>query len=77
MNEGMVFLSALNANTVVEGTAEAIAAAEGAIRGGRNIFTGPLYDNGGNQLLGPGEEWVERQSAPSWNFIIQGITVVE
>ena len=77
MNEGMVFLSALNPNTVAEGTAEAIAAAEGDIRAGRNIFVGPIYDNDGNQLLAPGEEWVERQSAPSWNHIMQGITVIE
>ena len=77
MDEGMVFLSAMNPNTVVEGTAEAIAAAEGDIRAGRNIFTGPIYDNEGNQILAPGQEWVERQSAPSWSFIVQGITVVE
>jgi len=77
MNEGMVFLSALNPNTVADGTAEAIAAAEGAIRDGRNIFTGPIFDNQGNQILAPGEEWIERQSAPSWNFIVEGITVIE
>jgi len=77
MNEGMVLLSALNPNTVVDGTAEAIAAAETAIRDGRNIFTGPIYSNEGVQLLAPGEEWIERQSAPSWNHIIQGITVID
>jgi basic membrane protein A len=77
MNEGMVFLSALNANTVVDGTAEAIAAAEGDIRAGRNIFTGPIYDNDGNQILAPGEEWIERMSAPSWMYIIRGVTVIE
>ena len=77
MNEGMVFLSALNENTIAPGTAEAIAAAEGNIRGGRNIFTGPIYDYAGNQILAPGEEWIERQSAPSWNHIVQGITVIE
>ena len=77
MDEGMVLLSALNPNTVVDGTAEAIAAAEGDIRAGRNIFTGPIYDNDGNQLLAPGEEWIERQSAPSWSYIVRGITVIE
>ncbi|MCL2617191.1 MAG: BMP family ABC transporter substrate-binding protein, partial [Defluviitaleaceae bacterium] len=77
MNEGMVLLSALNPNTVVDGTEEAITAAEGDIRAGRNIFTGPIYDNEGNQILAEGEEWVERQSAPSWNFIVEGITVIE
>jgi len=77
MEEGMVFLSALNENTIAPGTAEAIAAAEGAIVAGRNVFTGPLYDNDGNQLLAPGEEWYERMSAPSWSYIIRGITVIE
>ncbi|MCL2856469.1 MAG: BMP family ABC transporter substrate-binding protein [Oscillospiraceae bacterium] len=77
--QGMVFLSALNPNegVVAEGTAEAIAAAEGAIIAGRNIFTGPIYDNEGNQILAEGEEWTERQSAPSWSYIVQGITVIE
>jgi len=76
---GMVFLSALNPNegVVADGTAEAIEAAEGAIIGGRNIFVGPIYDNEGEQILGEGEEWTERQSAPSWNFIVEGITVIE
>jgi len=77
MNEGMVFLSALNPNegVVAPGTAEAIEAAERDIRAGRNIFVGPIYDNEGNQILAEGEEWTERQSAPSWNHIVQGITV--
>lgn len=79
MNEGMVLLSALNPNegVVAPGTAEAIAAAETAIRDGRNIFTGPLYDNDGNVLLAYGEEWIEPLSAPSWTHIIEGITVIE
>ena len=77
MDEGMVFLSALNPATVAEGTVEAIAAAEGAIRAGRNIFTGPIYEYTGRQILAPGEEWVERMSAPSWSYIVQGITVIE
>lgn len=77
MNEGMVFLSDFNPNTIAPGTEEAVAAAEVDIRAGRNIFTGPIYDNTGEQLLAPGEEWIERQSAPSWNMIVEGITVIE
>jgi basic membrane protein A len=77
MNEGMVSLSALNPITVAPGTAEAITAAEGAIRAGRNIFTGPLFAPDGTQILADGEQWTERMSAPSWNHIIRGITVVE
>ena len=77
MNEGMVLLSDLNQNAIAPGTAEAIAAAETYIRAGRNIFTGPLYSNTGELLLAPGEEWIEPLSAPSWAFIIEGITVVD
>ena len=77
LNEGMVFLSDLNPNTVVEGTAEAIAEAEVLIRAGRNVFTGPIYSADGELLLAEGEEWIELLSAPSWRFIIEGITVIE
>jgi basic membrane lipoprotein Med (substrate-binding protein (PBP1-ABC) superfamily) len=77
INEGMVFLSDLNPNTVAPGTAEAIAAAEAYIRAGRNVFTGPIYNAAGVQVLAPGQQWIERLSAPSWTHIIQGITVVE
>ncbi|MCL2412158.1 MAG: BMP family ABC transporter substrate-binding protein [Treponema sp.] len=77
LNEGMVFLSDLNPNTVAPGTYEAIAAAEVYIRAGRNVFTGPIYSAAGEQLLAPGETWNEPLSAPSWTHIIRGITVVE
>ena len=77
LNEGMVFLSDLNPRTVVPGTREAIAAAEALLRDGRNIFTGPIYSAAGEQILAPGEEWVEPLSAPSWAHIIRGVTVVE
>ncbi len=77
LEDGMVFLSALNPETVVDGTEEAIAAAEAELRAGRNIFTGPMFDNDGNEILADGEEWVEPQSAPSWSFIVEGINVIE
>jgi len=77
LNEGMVLLTELNPRTVVPGTAEAIAAAEQALRAGRNIFTGPIYSNTGEQLLAPGVEWIEPISAPSWDHFIEGITRVD
>ena len=76
INDGMVFLSPLNPATVAPGTVDAIVAAETQLRAGRNIFTGPLYDNDGNQILAPGEEWIERLSAPSWTHYVEGITVI-
>ena len=77
LEEGMVLLSDLNPLTVVEGTAEAMAEAEARIRGGWNVFTGPIYAADGTLILEDGVEWVERLSAPSWTYIIRGITVVE
>jgi len=77
LDEGMVFLSDVNPNTIVAGTVEAMAEEEARIRGGWNVFTGPIYGADGTQLLAPGEEWIEPLSAPSWTHIIQGITVVE
>ena len=77
LNEGMVFLSDLNPNTVVPGTAEAMAEAETRIRGGWNVFTGPIYSYDGTRILEDGEEWIEPLSAPSWRYIVQGVTVIE
>ena len=77
LDEGMVLLSDVNPDTIVDGTIEAMAEAEARIRGGWNVFTGPIYGADGTQLLADGEEWIEPLSAPSWTHIIQGVTVVE
>jgi len=77
LEEGMVLLSDVNPDTIVPGTVEAMAAAEAKILGGWNVFTGPIYGADGTLLLEDGEEWIEPLSAPSWTYIIQGITVVE
>jgi len=75
--EGMVFLSDFNHDLIAPGTVEAIAEAQAKILGGWNVFTGPIYDEDGEQILAEGEEWIEPLSAPSWMYIIRGITVVE
>ena len=77
INEGMVLMSDINPLTVAPGTAEAMLQAENDIRAGRNVFTGPIYSNTGEQLLAPGEEFIEPLAAPSWSHIIEGITVIE
>jgi len=77
LQEGMVLLSPVNPNTIAPGTEDAMAAAEARIRGGWNVFTGPIYGADGAQLLAPHEEFVEPLSAPSWTYIIEGITVIE
>jgi len=75
--EGMVLLSPLNPATAAPGTEEEIQQAKIYLLGGRNIFTGPLYDNVGNQILADGEEFIELQSAPTWAHIIEGITILQ
>jgi len=47
------------------------------IVGGWNVFTGPLYDNDGEIVVAEGDAFVEPASAPSWEHILQGITVTE
>ncbi|MCL2496015.1 MAG: BMP family ABC transporter substrate-binding protein [Clostridiales bacterium] len=75
--EGVCDVSALNEAIIAPGTAEAIEAARQRILGGWDVFTGPLYDNQGNLVIKEGETFVEPQSAPSFDYILQGITVIE
>ena len=77
INDGMVLISATNPATIAPGTDAAIADAKARIVGGWNVFTGPIFDEDGTQILAAGETWNEPISAPSWRFIVQGITVVE
>ena len=77
LTDGMVLLSPLNTYLVHPDTEHEIEEAKNLILGGWNVFTGPIYAADGTQILAPGEEWVERLSAPSWMYIIRGITVVE
>ncbi|MDR2570832.1 MAG: BMP family ABC transporter substrate-binding protein [Oscillospiraceae bacterium] len=77
LDDGMVKLSAFNEDLIVPGTLELVEEARQRFIGGWKSFTGPLYDNEGNQLLADGEVYVERQAAPSWSHVIQGITIIE
>lgn len=76
--EGMVGLSPLNENTIVEGTKEAIDEASQKIMDGFEVFSGPLYDAEGNVLVEEGDFYPESgdASAPSWDKIVEGITIL-
>ncbi|MBQ7241981.1 MAG: BMP family ABC transporter substrate-binding protein, partial [Firmicutes bacterium] len=76
--EGMVGLSPLNENTIAEGTQEAIDAASQQLLDGYEVFSGPLYDADGNVLVEEGDFYPEsgEASAPSWDKIIDGITIL-
>ncbi|NLC25908.1 MAG: BMP family ABC transporter substrate-binding protein [Fastidiosipila sp.] len=73
--EGAVDISPLNESIVAEGTAEAIEEARETIVGGWEVFTGPLYNNEGEVIVEDGDVFVEPASAPSWEHILEGITV--
>lgn len=75
LEDGMVLLSDLNTAAAASGTSGEIASAESALRGGRNIFVGPLSDNQGNSILADGEAWVSRIALPTWTHILDGIVV--
>jgi basic membrane protein A len=77
LKEGVVNVSPLNDAIVEAGTAEAIEAAKQKIMNGElKIFAGPLTDVTGQVVVKEGEEFVEPQSAPSWQFILEGINVI-
>lgn len=80
--ENACYLSDLNEAIAAEGTAEAIeTAAKGIADGSVQVFAGPLHgvDADGQELtLAEGEFYTENEtsSAPSFAYIIDGITVL-
>ncbi len=76
--EGVVDISALNEDIIADGTVEAIDDARARIISGDwDVFTGPLYDNEGNIVVEEGVTFTEPKSAPSFDAILEGITVIE
>lgn len=75
--EGVVNITDLS-DLCAPGTEEAIAEARKRIvEDGWAVFTGPLFDNEGNQILADGEVYVNEQSAPTFDKVLEGITVFE
>ena len=80
--EGACYLSEYNEAILPEGAQEAVeAAAAGIADGSIQVFAGPLHgvDADGNELnLAEGEAYIENEtsSAPSFAYIIDGITVL-
>ncbi|MCL1975889.1 MAG: BMP family ABC transporter substrate-binding protein [Firmicutes bacterium] len=77
LKDGVCNLSPLNEAIIAPGTAAAIEEARKKILGGWDVFTGPLYDNNNNLVVEEGVTFIEPQSAPSFDHVLQGITVVE
>lgn len=80
--DGACYLSPYNEAIFPDGAADAIATAEAGLKDGTlQVFAGPLHgvDADGNELdLGEGEHYTENEtsSAPSFAYIIDGITVL-
>ncbi|MDD4324725.1 MAG: BMP family ABC transporter substrate-binding protein [Eubacteriales bacterium] len=76
--EGACDISPLNEDIIAPGTKEAIEEARDKIvNTDWDVFTGPLYNNEGELVVAEGETFIEPKSAPSWEHILQGITVTE
>ena len=81
--DGAVYLSPLNEAIIAEGTEEAIDEAKAEIIAGTNhVFDGPLkgVNADGKEInLAEGEFFAESSeaSAPSWDYIIDGINVIK
>jgi basic membrane protein A len=43
------------------------------IAGGRNVFTGPLFDNEGQQRVAEGEELTPEFVATEWTWLLGGV----
>lgn len=87
VSDEVVYLSPLNTDIAAEGTQEAIDKALKAIKSGElKVFAGPLTGEGVDLDNKPvsidipaGEHYKEQEkaSAPSWNYVVTGCTVVE
>ncbi len=78
--EGAVYLSPLNEDIVAPGTKEAIEAAEEKLIGGElQVFQGPLVLVDGTVKVPEGEYYEEQvhESAPSWEWILEGINAIQ
>lgn len=77
--EEAVYLSDLNEAIVAEGTVDALEIAKlGLMDGSTQVFQGPLNDTDGAVVVEDGAAYKENEkaSAPSWDKIIEGITVL-
>ncbi len=76
--EGVCDVSPLNEAIVAPGTADKIEEARKKIvETDWDVFTGPLVDVNGKTVVAEGETFIEPASAPSWEYILEGIIVSE
>lgn len=73
---GLVGLSALNEAAVAPGTAEKVQEAEAKIKSGELfVFSGPIIDNTGKEVIGEGEKLNDGQIQAGINYYVKGVTL--
>jgi len=77
MNVGLVDVSPINEAVAAPGTKDAIAAAKAKIASGSLfVFTGPILDNKGKQIIGAGEKLSDAQITGGINYYIKGVDLL-
>lgn len=78
LKDKVVDISELNEAIIADGTEEKIEEArEKIVSGDWDVFTGPLKDNKGKEVVKEGETFIEERSAPTFDHVLEGISVVE
>ena len=77
MNVGLVDVSPINEAVAAPSTAAAVAAAKAKIADGSLfVFTGPIIDNRGNQIIGAGAKLTDQQITGGINYYIKGVELL-
>lgn len=77
MNKGLVDISPINEAVAAPGTKAAVEAAKAKIASGELfVFTGPLYDNTGKEVLAAGEKLTDAQITGGMTYYLQGVELL-
>jgi basic membrane protein A and related proteins len=77
MNVGLVDVSPINEAIATPGTKEAIEAAKAKIADGSLfVFSGPIVDNKGNEIIAAGEKLTDQQITGGINYYIKGVELL-
>jgi len=77
MNKGLVDISPINEKVAAPGTKAKIDAVKAKIASGEFfVFTGPLKDNKGNEILAAGERLTDAQITGGINYYIAGVDLL-
>lgn len=77
MNKGLVDISPINEDVAAPGTKAAVEAAKAKIASGELfVFTGPLKDNTGKEILAAGEKLTDAQITGGITYYLQGVELL-